>query len=97
MKSGMLAAEAAVAALAAAPEGATPDMSSYQDLFDQSWVREELHQARNMRPAVALGGAVGGMLQAMVSTVLKGNEPWTLSHRCVDHEVFCPCVDHDVR
>ena len=82
MKSGMLAAEAAVEALAAAPAGTAPDMVAYQDSFDRSWVREELHRARNMRPAAAMGGIVGGMVHTALDTVLRGSEPWTLSHRC---------------
>lgn len=78
MKSGMLAAEAAVAALNASPSTASLDMGAYQEAFDRSWVHEELHRARNLRPAAARFG----MLGMIVHQALRGAEPWTLSHRC---------------
>src|SRR3546814_15084005 len=49
MKSGMLAAEVAFDALA----GGDPpvELTAYGEAFEKSWVREELWQARNVRPS----------------------------------------------
>jgi electron-transferring-flavoprotein dehydrogenase len=48
MKTGMMAAEAAFEALAAGRSGDRLD--AYQNAYDTSWVRKELHQVRNAKP-----------------------------------------------
>jgi electron-transferring-flavoprotein dehydrogenase len=48
MKTGMLAAEAAMDALAAGRSG--DQLSAYQDAYDHSWVARELHVVRNAKP-----------------------------------------------
>jgi len=62
MKTGMLAAEAAFAAIAAGREG--DELTEYQTAFEGSWVARELKIVRNAKPLLgklgtALGGAVG--------------------------------------
>ncbi len=83
MKSGMLAAEAVVEALA----GAMPDvLESYPSALERSWVHEELARARNIRPAFAKFGLWGGLAYAGIDTyLLRGRAPWTFGHR-PDHE-----------
>jgi electron-transferring-flavoprotein dehydrogenase len=48
MKSGMMAAEAAFAAIAAGRGGDT--LTEYQAAYDASWVKKELHVVRNAKP-----------------------------------------------
>ena len=67
MKSGMLAAEAAAAAIAS---GRTSDeLADYQPAVDASWIATELKMVKNAEPAVAkYGNAIG--------TVLAGADMW---------------------
>jgi electron-transferring-flavoprotein dehydrogenase len=83
MKSGMLAAEAVVEALA----GAKPDLlKAYPSALERSWVYEELSRARNIRPAFAKFGLWGGLAYAGLDTyLLRGRAPWTFGHHA-DHE-----------
>ncbi len=83
MKSGMLAAEAAAAALAqAAPP---PVLSAYPEALRASWVWEELTAVRNIRPGFAKWGFYGGMVNAALDTYLfRGKAPWTMAHHA-DH------------
>src|SRR3954469_11990606 len=53
IKSGMLAAEAAVAALKSGREA--DELTSYPDAFRASWLYEELHKARNFKPWMSKG------------------------------------------
>ena len=84
IKSGMLAAEAAFNALTS-PESITPaSLDAYEEDLKASWVWDELHEARNIRPGFAKLGLYGGLVHAAVDTViLRGSAPWTLRHRCV--------------
>ncbi|MBU6497605.1 MAG: electron transfer flavoprotein-ubiquinone oxidoreductase [Rhodospirillales bacterium] len=83
MKSGMLAAEAVAEALA----GDRPaEPAAYTEKFRDSWVADELHRVRNIRPGFAKFGLWGGLLNAAVDTyVFRGRAPWTLHHRHPDH------------
>ncbi|XP_077227998.1 electron-transfer flavoprotein:ubiquinone oxidoreductase isoform X1 [Tasmannia lanceolata] len=81
MKSGMLAAEAAFSAL---HEGA--EMEMYWDNIKKSWIWEELHKARNYRPAFKYGLFPGLAFSAFEHYILKGKSPLTLKHGKPDHE-----------
>lgn len=87
MKSGMLAAEAAFNALEAAPPGHVPrhvplGLAAYESALRDSWVWQELHRARNIRPAFHWGGLWGGMAYAALDTyLLRGQAPWTFKPR----------------
>ncbi len=84
MKSGMLAAEAVAEALAA---GRPAEPSGYEAKFRASWLHQELHGVRNVRPAFARFGLWGGLVNAALDTyVLRGRAPWTLAHPHPDHE-----------
>ncbi|MEQ8652183.1 MAG: electron transfer flavoprotein-ubiquinone oxidoreductase [Kiloniellales bacterium] len=90
MKTGMLAAEAVVAALAEG-DNRPAELSAYPAAYRSSWVYEELYRARNLRPAAArfgmkLGMAIGGFDMK----VLGGKAPWTFHHRHADHECLKP-------
>ncbi len=93
MKTGMLAAEAAAEALQA-DEGAEAELSAYPKKFEASWVHEELHRARNFRPAFGKWGLLGGMVYGGIDLkVLGGKAPWTLRHTRPDHESLKPAKD----
>jgi len=61
MKSGMMAAEAAFEAMVRGDASASV-LHTYQDLLDNSWVREEMEPAKNMH-ANFEGGFFGGMVK----------------------------------
>ncbi len=67
MKSGMMAAEAAFAAVNAGRSGDT--LTAYQDAYDDSWVKKELSVVRNVLPLVEKFGDLAG-------TVLSGMTMW---------------------
>ncbi|KAF8402360.1 hypothetical protein HHK36_013314 [Tetracentron sinense] len=81
MKSGMLAAEAAFGVL---HKGSS--METYWDNLRSSWIWEELHRARNYRPAFDYGLIPGLALSALEHYILKGRLPLTLKHGKPDHE-----------
>ena len=88
IKSGMLAAAAAVDALAA---GRTHDtLEAYPEAFAQSWLHEELHRARNFKPAMSRGLLTGTLLVGVDQVLLRGRAPWTLHHTHADHETLVP-------
>src|SRR3984957_3796182 len=74
MKSGMLAAEAAVAAIAA--ERAGDELIDYETALRSSWIAKELKQVRNAKPLVSrfgtLLGAVISMVDMWCTTLLGG-------------------------
>ncbi len=79
MKSGMLAAEAAFAALGQedAPKNA---MDSYAASIKDSWVYKELYKVRNIRPAFRWGFWAGLVYAALDTYLFRGYAPWTLGH-----------------
>ncbi|KAJ0969077.1 hypothetical protein J5N97_021954 [Dioscorea zingiberensis] len=81
MKSGMLAAEATFRVLA---EG--DPMETYWDSLKKSWVWEELHKARNYRPAFKFGLLPGLAFSALERYIFRGRVPLTLKHGKPDHE-----------
>ena len=83
MKSGIEAAEALFAHLTA--EGQTgQECLGYPERLKQSWLWDELHQVRNIRPSFRWG-LWGGIAYSAIDTyVLKGRAPWTLHHHA-DH------------
>jgi electron-transferring-flavoprotein dehydrogenase len=91
MKSGMLAAEAAVAALGAEERPAL--LSAYPPALEASWVWDELRAARNIRPAFAKWGLWGGLAYSGLDTyLLRGRAPWTFRHHA-DHESLKPAAE----
>ncbi|MGP1255076.1 MAG: electron transfer flavoprotein-ubiquinone oxidoreductase [Kiloniellales bacterium] len=90
MKTGMLAAEAVHAALAGGDQG-YGRLEAYPQAFEKSWVHQELHAARNLRPAAAKWGMKLGMLYGGFDLkLLGGKAPWTLAHHKPDHECLKP-------
>lgn len=96
MKSGMLAAEAAHAAITSQPAGKPLDLSAYETGVRQSWIETELHDERNIRPSFGLGGGLlGGLAYSALDSYLLRlpplrGAPWTFRHRYGDHEKLRP-------
>ena len=86
IKTGMLAAEAAFAAIVEAgddmPEAV---LESYPESVRSSWVWQELEAARNFRPAFAKWGLIGGTLYNGIEQFIGGRVPWTFHHHGPDH------------
>ncbi|HEY3299629.1 MAG TPA: electron transfer flavoprotein-ubiquinone oxidoreductase [Methylophilaceae bacterium] len=97
MKSGMLAAEATFAALNNAESAALPSLLvSYPVALQASWVWQDLHAVRNVKPLLSKFGSLGGTLLGgfeMWLDALRLQLPWTLRHQKADHECTKPAAD----
>ena len=58
--------------------------------FKRSWVHQELHEARNVRPAFKHGLYGGTLLTGIDQILFNGIAPWTIKHAHVDHETLMP-------
>jgi len=86
IKSGMMAAEAAHAALLA---GRSADkLDAYPEAFRQSWLFDELWRARNFKPWMAKGLYFGTLMVGIDQVLFAGKAPWTLRHAHADHEML---------
>ena len=88
IKTGMLAAEAAAAALQA---GRSHDeLSAYPQAFESSWLHTELHQSRNFKQWFKQGNTVGTLMTGVEQWLLPKlgikTPPWTLHRKFADHE-----------
>ena len=92
MKSGMMAAEAAFDAVAAGQSH--DDLSAYPAAFEKSWIKEELHRARNFKPLMKKGLIAGTLLFGIDQQLFRGKAPWTLRARKPDHEATEPKEKH---
>lgn len=86
MKSGMLAAEAVFEALGTESVEAV----AYSAKFKQSWLADELHRVRNIRPAFRWGLWPAMIYSALDTYLFRGRAPWTLRHKHADHETLRP-------
>ena len=88
IKTGMLVAEAAAAALQA---GRSHDeLSDYPRAFESSWLHTELHQSRNFKQWFKQGNTVGTLMTGVEQWLLPKlgikTPPWTLHRKFADHE-----------
>ncbi|MEP7156811.1 MAG: electron transfer flavoprotein-ubiquinone oxidoreductase [Betaproteobacteria bacterium] len=86
IKSGMLAADAAIAALKAGRTG--DELADYPAAFEKSWLHEELHKARNFKPWMSKGLYTGTLMVGIDQVVFGGKAPWTLHHQHADNETL---------
>ncbi len=86
IKSGMLAADAAYEAVKAARS--SDELGAYPDAFKTSWLHDELHRARNFKPAMAMGLYTGTLMVGIDQIVFGGKAPWTMHHQHADHEML---------
>jgi electron-transferring-flavoprotein dehydrogenase len=93
MKTGMLAAEAAFAALQAGSEG-HDELVAYPEAWRKSWAYDDLYKVRNVKPSLKwglwLGTAYSGVDMWLNSIGLGGLVPWTLKHGKPDNESLKP-------
>ncbi|XP_076877810.1 electron transfer flavoprotein-ubiquinone oxidoreductase, mitochondrial isoform X2 [Brachyhypopomus gauderio] len=97
MKSGILAAEAIFSKLA--DENLQSEsglhVPEYEQNLRRSWIWQELHAVRNIRPSFHnYFGLYGGMLYTGIFYwILRGKEPWTLKHCGVDSAQLKPAKE----
>jgi electron-transferring-flavoprotein dehydrogenase len=92
IKTGMLAADAAVNAIT---ENRSNDiLSAYPSAFENSWLYTELNQARNFKPWMAKGLYLGTAMVGLEQKLLGGNTPWTIHNQRADHECLEPAAQH---
>jgi len=91
IKTGMLAAEAAFEALGAGRAG--DELSGYADAFRTSWLYDELHRARNFKPAMSKGLWLGTLLVGIDQVLFRGKAPFTLHTTKPDHAYLLPAAE----
>ena len=90
IKTGMLAAEAAFAALQAGRSA--DELAAYPEAFRASWLYEELHKARNFKPWMSKGLNYGALMFGIDQILFRGKAPWTLKNSA-DHGKLKPAVE----
>ncbi len=83
MKSGMIAAETIFEHL-----NQQKDISIYEEKFKKSWLYEELHAARNVKPSFSWGLILGIIFTGIDQILFRGKLPFTLRHKHADHETL---------
>ena len=89
MKTGMIAAEAAFAALRNEGDKVLED---YPANLKKSWVWDELYRVRNIRPSFRWGMWVGLIYSAIDTFLLRGKAPWTFKQHA-DHTTLLPASE----
>ena len=96
IKSGMMAAEAAVEALTAGRSA--DELAAYPEKFRGSWLFEELHKARNFKPWISRGLYFGSLMFGIDQQLFRGRAPWTLrlsaDHLKLKKAADCPKIDY---
>jgi len=90
IKTGMLAAEAAFAALQAGRSA--DELAAYPEAFRASWLYEELHKARNFKPWMSKGLKSGALMFGIDQILFRGKAPWTLKNSA-DHGKLKPAAE----
>ena len=92
IKTGMLAANAAFEALGNNRQ--FDELTAYSEAFEQSWLHQELHKARNFKPWMSKGLYLGTLMVGIDQVVFGGKAPWTLRHTHADHECLKPAANY---
>jgi electron-transferring-flavoprotein dehydrogenase len=90
IKTGMLAAEAAFAAIQAGRQH--DELSAYPEAFEKSWLYTELNKSRNFKAWFKKGLAVATVMNGVEQFALKGHIPWTLRRDTPDHAFLKPAA-----
>jgi len=95
IKSGMLAAEAAFAAVVAGRH--QDELTAYPEAFDKSWLREDLETSRNFKQWFKKGLYVGmvmtGIEQWLLPKLGVKTPPWTIHRTQPDYTYLKPASD----
>lgn len=96
IKTGMMAAEAAFAALKGGSQG-HDELGAYPEAYRNSWVHKDLWRVRNVKPALKwglwLGSLYGGLDMWLNSLGLGALFPWTFKHKKADYECIKKAAD----
>jgi electron-transferring-flavoprotein dehydrogenase len=92
IKSGKLAAEALFEALGAGRQH--DELAAYPAAFEQSWLHDELHVARNVKQYLNKGLYFGSIMTGIDQLIFRGKAPWTLHHSHADHECLKPAANY---
>ena len=88
IRTGMLVAEAAAAALQAGRNH--DELAAYPESFEASWLHTELHQSRNFKQWFKQGNTVGTLMTGIEQWLLPKlgvkSPPWTIHRTQADHE-----------
>ncbi|MEP6826083.1 MAG: electron transfer flavoprotein-ubiquinone oxidoreductase, partial [Ramlibacter sp.] len=90
IKTGMLAAEAAFAAITAGRQH--DELSAYPEAFEKSWLHGELNKSRNFKAWFKKGLAVATLMNGVEQFALRGHIPWTLRRDKPDHAYLKPAA-----
>ena len=91
MKSGMLAAESIFEALNFSDDIPDRQLISYRQKIERSWLYSELHQVRNVAPAMHRYGTLLGTIYSFIDqTIFRGKLPFTLLDKTPDHKALNP-------
>jgi electron-transferring-flavoprotein dehydrogenase len=88
IKTGMLGAEAAFAALG--EDRAHDELASYPKAYEASWLHDELWRARNFKPWMNKGLLIGTLMAGMDQKLFGGKAPWTLHAHKTDAQKTKP-------
>ena len=95
MKTGMLAAESAFAALGA--DRSRDELADYASSWRSSWVYDDLYKVRNVKPGLRWGlwaGTLHGGVHMWLNDLGLGKlVPWTLRHDKPDNEALRPAAE----
>jgi electron-transferring-flavoprotein dehydrogenase len=95
MKSGMTAAEAIADALAG---DAPREITGYPERLKRTWLWDELHRVRNIRPSFYWGMWPGVVYAGIDQYVFQGKAPWTFrihaDHTQLAKAPDCPRIDY---
>ena len=90
IKTGMLAAQAAYEAVTHGRQH--DELTAYPELFEKSWLREELNKARNFKQWFKKGRNVATLMTGIEQFVLNGRMPWTIHRDKPDHVYLKPAA-----
>ena len=82
MKSGILAAESVFEE--ALNDWANKEIVSFQNKLQESWLWDELHKVRNIKPSFKWGLIFAMIYSAIDTYIFRGKAPWTFSNKA-DH------------
>lgn len=92
MKSGLVAAECVVEALAS--DSPAADLEAFDTAYKASWGYQELYMQRNFGPAQhKFGNFIGSAYAFIDINIFNGKLPWTLSDPKPDHEQLKPAAE----
>ena len=91
IKTGMLAADAAIDAIAAGRQH--DELAAYPEAFEKSWLHAELNKDRNFKNWFKKGLVAATLANGFEQFVLRGHIPWTLHRDKPDHACLKPAAE----